>query len=229
MLNAESFPGSTKTGIAGMGTAQLVEELRVHLATFLRMRCTRRVIQHGKNPGRAASLDKQLHIFVVAKSNRSPLNFFSLIFILFRSQSELDEYLLQTLVDIIDAQLLKTVLLKYLEPVDIQHPDAAQVLRRGRLRLLPFEQGIQARHNVVKQPFEYSLRQPITRRRGLRDILRDIVGFDCPPWGHGLKATTPQDVVKRCCLDPREAREAVQALRILQLTSVRTLNKLSYK
>ena len=50
---------------------------------------------------------------------------------LFRLHRQLNEDLLQLFVDKIDAELLEPVLLEYLEPVDVENPDADH-LRLGR-------------------------------------------------------------------------------------------------
>ena len=58
--------------------------------------------------------------FVIKVCNRFPLNAFSEIFLLFRPKCQFNEKLLQFLITVIDVQLFKTILLKYLKAVNVQ-------------------------------------------------------------------------------------------------------------
>ena len=49
-----------------------------------------------------------------------PLYTLQHILLLLRLQSELDEHLLELLIAVVDDELLKTVAVQYLEPIDVQ-------------------------------------------------------------------------------------------------------------
>ena len=65
------------------------------------------VIQCRKDSGRSPFFNKVTDNLVVEVFNGRPLNLFSNIFLLFRLESQLYKYLLEFLVDIVDAKLLK--------------------------------------------------------------------------------------------------------------------------
>ena len=58
-----------------------------------------------------------------SRTDLFPVYAFSLVFLLLLFEHELDEQLLQLLVTVVDAQLLKTVAVEHLEAVYVQHAD----------------------------------------------------------------------------------------------------------
>lgn len=83
------------------------------------MGCCASVVQGRKDSRRSALFNEITHNFVVEVFDRCPLNLFADIFFLLRLQCELDENLLELLVDVVNAKLLKRVVLENLESEDI--------------------------------------------------------------------------------------------------------------
>lgn len=70
------------------------------------------VVQGSKDPWRSALFYQVAHNLIVEVLDGGPFNLLADVFLLFGLQGQFDEDLLQFLVDIIDAQLLKRVILK---------------------------------------------------------------------------------------------------------------------
>ena len=70
------------------------------------------VVQRRENARRSTFLNKVAHNFVIEVFDRRPINLLSNILLLLGLERKLNENLLQLLVDVIDAELLKGVVLK---------------------------------------------------------------------------------------------------------------------
>lgn len=70
------------------------------------------IIQSGKDPGWTAFFNKLAYNLIVEKFDWRPFDLLANIFLLFCLQSQLDEYLLEFLVDVVNAQLFKRIVLK---------------------------------------------------------------------------------------------------------------------
>ena len=69
------------------------------------------VVECSKNTRRTALFDEVAHDLVVEVLDRRPLDLLANVFLLFTLESQLDEDLLQLLVDVVDAELLKGIVL----------------------------------------------------------------------------------------------------------------------
>ena len=75
------------------------------------MRGRRRIVEGCEDAGRPALLDKVAHDLVVEVLDGRPLDLLRSVLLLLGLERELDEDLLQLLVDVVDAKLLKGVVL----------------------------------------------------------------------------------------------------------------------
>jgi hypothetical protein len=88
----------------------LLEELFVR-SLGLRVDRVADVIEHGEDAGRGLSFDEVAHDLVVKVLDGLPLDSLLCVLFLLSLECELDEELLQLLVDIVDAELLESVVL----------------------------------------------------------------------------------------------------------------------
>ena len=111
----------------------------------VRMSCHNRIVQRRENAWRALGLNQVTHNLVVEVLDRRPLNLLLRILFLLFFERQLNKDLLQLFIDIIDAQLLKGVVLKDLKAINVQHANHGGSLAMGLKRLVhtrdnPFEQ-----------------------------------------------------------------------------------------
>mmetsp|Transcript_5177 Transcript_5177/g.15831 ORF Transcript_5177/g.15831 Transcript_5177/m.15831 type:complete len:671 (-) Transcript_5177:136-2148(-) len=114
------------------------------------------VVEEGEHSGRALALDEIAADLVVEELDRLPLDLLASVLVLLLLQGEVDEDLLQLLVNVVDTQLLKAVVLKDLETVDVQHTHGGEVL------LLCEQVVVDATHNVVEQTAVERLGERVT-------------------------------------------------------------------
>lgn len=85
----------------------------------IRMRCSASIIQGSENTRRSLLFDQVAHDLVIEVLDWRPLDLFPDILLLLSLERQFDENLLQLLVDIIDAELLKRVVVENLKAEDI--------------------------------------------------------------------------------------------------------------
>lgn len=91
---------------------------------------------------------------VVKEGNIDPLDALVLVLLLLLFKHYLDEQLLEFLVAIVDAELLKAVYAKHFKPVDVQHTDDCL---DGVWRKVDDHRSIYTFHNQTKQTLINSL------------------------------------------------------------------------
>ena len=128
----------SRSQIVGMfvdpGLIQVAQKFLVRIALLLSHHA---VIQRLENATLAVYFPvNQIHTrLVVVEGDIRPINAFRFILLLFDSENVLVEMILQHLVRIIDEQLLETVRVKILKPINIQHTDktpSSSCWRRNR-------------------------------------------------------------------------------------------------
>jgi hypothetical protein len=75
------------------------------------MCCCRRIVKSRKDSGWSTFLNKVAYNFIVEIFDGRPFDFFANVFFLFSFEGQLDENLLELLVDVVDTELLKAVVL----------------------------------------------------------------------------------------------------------------------
>jgi hypothetical protein len=110
------------------------------------------------SPSSYLGLDQITANLVVEEIDVLPLDALLVVLLLFGLERELDENLLQTLVDIVDAELLETVLAKDLKAVDIEnaHHQAVVVV-------LPAQRFVHTSDDPVETTRIQSFRERIAR------------------------------------------------------------------
>lgn len=85
----------------------------------IRMRCSASIIQGSENTRRSLLFDQVAHDLVIEVLDWRPLDLFPDVLLLLSLERQFDENLLQLLVDIIDAELLKRVVVENLKAEDV--------------------------------------------------------------------------------------------------------------
>lgn len=83
------------------------------------MRCSASIIQGSENTRRSLLFDQVAHDLVIEVLDWRPLDLFPDVLLLLSLERQFDENLLQLLVDIIDAELLKRVVVENLKAEDV--------------------------------------------------------------------------------------------------------------
>mmetsp|Transcript_22306 Transcript_22306/g.46370 ORF Transcript_22306/g.46370 Transcript_22306/m.46370 type:complete len:248 (+) Transcript_22306:3960-4703(+) len=115
------------------------------------------------------AIDQVEDVLIVGEGDKFPQDSLTLIFVLFQLEHIFVELLLQCLIGVIDANLLKIVDFKSLESEDIQHSDGC-VLTLAHLRLLIGDAFVDLGDNVVKRRSIRGFHQSLTRFLTLSDI-----------------------------------------------------------
>jgi len=140
VLDGEGTSECTPVLMAREETIGLLKELLISGRTTLSVDCGANIIKKREKTWRILTLDKIAHDLVVEELDRSPLDTFSDVLFLLFLKSLLDEVLLQLLINVVDAELLETVVLKDLETEDIKDTDNASVrklpLVKGKINLV---------------------------------------------------------------------------------------------
>ena len=110
MFDLEGAVKAAEVQVAAERALALLEELLVG-TLGLRVDGVADVIEHGEDAGRGLSFDEVAHDLVVKVLDGLPLDSLLRVLFLLSLERELDEELLQLLVDIVDAELLESVVL----------------------------------------------------------------------------------------------------------------------
>lgn len=95
--------------VLGVSTNALVKELHVEIARRLGVHSVANVVEQGEHAGRSFAFNQLAHDQVIEVLDGLPLDAFLLVLFLFGLERQFDKVLLQLLVHVVDAELLKAV------------------------------------------------------------------------------------------------------------------------
>jgi len=132
VLDGKGTSESTPVLMAREETISLLEELLISGGTTLSVDGGADIIEKREKTRGVLTLDKIAHDLVVEELDGCPLDTFCDVLFLLFLEGLLNEVLLKLLINVVDAELLETVVVKDLETEDIKNADNASV------RKLPF-------------------------------------------------------------------------------------------
>lgn len=128
-----------------------------------------RIIEGCEDTGRTSFLNEIAHDLVVEVLDRCPLNLFAHVFFLLRFQRQLNEDLLEFFINVVDAKLLKRVVLEDFKSIYVEYANDVIV------RLAGFHRNVNAGDDPLEEVIVDSLGKGVSAGYCLSWIEGDVV------------------------------------------------------